>query len=492
MSGRKSSEVAQVLASSQKGRERTVADARKALDDAATVSENSGAKLDQLQEDGKLLAAKASEDALRYFPESAKQLAARLKDSLEKLNQAGGCHLGVARLRNSFQELGAKLAAADNEAASIRSAIAAKRNGWYCDAEYAQAQKLGRTYQNLFSGYAKILNDCSAVKAGCLAEENAARIQLDLARRFNQDLLDLNDTARKREESNALREQLQKLYAGIDPGFANKFYEAEYAALSRELDSAAAWKDEEVLAAYGALAGRLEGFSMRLAERVTQWQEEKAAAELGLASLRDLAAISFIGPIEFFNRGEAGRQEALFDFLEHYAGASPRKEYEELAHSVEQALAREDFAECRRMLASGVTLLEDARVRALKLRENMLNKTYLAAELQKAMNTLGYNTSLGFFDDDNPNTGFRLDCYIGDENIDFEHIDINDDGSIALQINHKSVGACGPSWTKIAGRLCEMGIPVTDVRMADGVSVLYGQQSRQGPVAKPEQTHRRG
>lgn len=480
MSGRKSSEVAQVLASSQKGREQTVADVENAMAETTVFAEKAGANIDRMWEEGNKLTTSPSDEARRYFNESAKHLESSLEESRAKIAQGRDCLAATGEIRQAFLALKTRLAEADSEAAEIRQAIAAKQNGWHCDKEYEQAQKLGCVYQEIFSGYAKILADCGAIRTRVLARENSARIQLDLARKFDQDLLNLNEIARKREESNALRAQLQKTWSALEPDFARKFFKDEYDALSAEVAASANWPDEETLERYGELAGQLENFSILLAEKIAQWQKARVDAAAGLEAMRDLATVSFIGPIEFFNKGDAGRREELFDFLEHYEGGSPRGKYERIAQAAREAFEREDFAGCGKLVEEGTGLLENARARALKLRENMLNKTYLAAELQKAMNSLGYNTSLGIFDDDNPNSGFRLGCYIGDENIDFDHIDINDDGSVALEINHKSVGSCGPSWTKIAGRLCELGIPVTDVRMANGSSVLYGARQTRG------------
>ena len=108
------------------------------------------------------------------------------------------------------------------------------------------------------------------------------------------------------------------------------------------------------------------------------------------------------------------------------------------------------------------------------MQEIMLKKIELAGAIQDVMDELRYDTDLQIIND-NPNDGFKITCNIGDEIIDFRHVDIDKDGKIVVDIDHtEGKGSnCSGAWKDISKRLNEVGIPLTEVRMANGASVLH-------------------
>ena len=122
---------------------------------------------------------------------------------------------------------------------------------------------------------------------------------------------------------------------------------------------------------------------------------------------------------------------------------------------------------------SAIEIAENARQEGLKLQESMLKKTELAGAIQDVMDEMRYDTDLQIIND-NPNDGFKITCRVGDEVIDFQRVDIDGDGKIIIDIDHKEGkgGNCANSWQDISRRLNEIGVPVTDVRTAHG-SVLH-------------------
>lgn len=79
----------------------------------------------------------------------------------------------------------------------------------------------------------------------------------------------------------------------------------------------------------------------------------------------------------------------------------------------------------------------------------------------------------------------RVTSMVGDEIIDFDKIDIDDDGNYIVNIDHKESrsGTCGSSWKNIVAKMRSAGVPMTDVKKS-GVSIL-GEQP-QTIQAKPK------
>ena len=91
-------------------------------------------------------------------------------------------------------------------------------------------------------------------------------------------------------------------------------------------------------------------------------------------------------------------------------------------------------------------------------------------------NCLGYDVNSEIIDE-NPDKGFRITCQAGDEIIDFNNVNIDEDGRVIVDIDHTEAvgGTCKNTWPKIVKNLREAGIPVTDITK-NGSSILYAQQ----------------
>lgn len=471
MSGRKSSEVAQVLKSSQQGRGMTLDTVNAEIGKTSAYIANVLASNDEIKGQAARIVAQPCAESEKYFPDRSRNLASAMRDLRRRIDSGGPAGNGMADINRDFEQIQARLQACDNQAEAIRKAIANKRNGWYCDEEYRQAQNLGASYQQVFSSFMDLLDRAARLRSACEQEHNDLNAALQKLQSLARDVAAMNETAARRQRGDELRGQLDAAFAALDGQFSQKFFASEHEQLGRDIAAAKALDDAELIAAFAPIYDNILAYSQKLAERIAQWRQMKADAEGRLATLKDQAALELIGPVEFFNKGEKGKKEALFAFLEHYGGQSRKAAYEQLLADIGKALAAEDFAGCGPLLDEAMAIIAQSRAEALRLRESMLNKTYLAAELQRAMRSLGYDTKLGLFDG-NPNSGYRLECRTGNEEIDFEHIDINGDGSIVMDIDHKAASGCGPTWTTIANRLRQNGIPVTDVRLANGDSVI--------------------
>ena len=180
----------------------------------------------------------------------------------------------------------------------------------------------------------------------------------------------------------------------------------------------------------------------------------------------------------------------MFDYLEEYAGKKEyRRDFTSRLAAAKQDIGKERFSDAVQKLRDQQENLISVQQEALELQEAMLKKTALAGAIQDVMDELHYDTNLEILDD-NPAHGFRLTCQVGDEIIDFDHIDINTNGQVIVDLNHTEsrTGACHESWKSITRAMREAGLPLTDVKK-NGVSIIskgsgirtdteHGQRSR--------------
>ena len=177
--------------------------------------------------------------------------------------------------------------------------------------------------------------------------------------------------------------------------------------------------------------------------------------------------------MDYCNNGEKAAKIGMCDYIEKYAGNDTyRKMIAEQLKDAERDIKEENFSSAMEK----IKILEDttkaAHETALELQESMLKKAKLAASMQNVMVDLHYDIKLEIING-NPNDGFRLTCSVGDEIIDFEQIDIDDDGKIIVNINHKEAtsGNCQNSWKDITNAMRRNGVLITDVKK-NGKSIL--------------------
>ena len=471
MSGKKSCEVAAVLQQGEKVRKMTddifskeIADCykryRAILDDVTAMKSsatNTTAELD--------------EEAKKMFGADGKKVVEEFARVKKFLNEQSVVDKGKA-ITSDLAQLDKKLSTADAQAQSIRDSIRGK--DWYCDAEYAQAQKLLRTYEDLRSEridlerrMKKILTD---------EEQRASSMRAEFSRLKNlaEQTAKMNSTAKKRKQADAFRNELQSSLAAIDAANAEKFFASDFASIKQSTAQVIASGDESVLSSFQKQYATITNFQARLIERVALWQKQKDDAQSFFERMEQAAAQNFTDPIDSYNGEESGQRINLFEYLKTFGGKDLSAEYSQLHKKAANLIRQEKFLDSMAITSAAIDLAEGARQDALSLQENMLKKLELAGAIQTVMDDLRYDTDLQIIND-NPNDGFKITCNIGDETIDFERVDIDDDGKIVVNVDHTEGKAsnCSGAWNEISKKLNDVGIPLTDVRMASGTSVLH-------------------
>ena len=488
MSGKKSSEVAAVLEQGES--------VRKFTDGIYTkeIQRCYSDYLENLDAEKKIKTAAAGEEvsleteAQEMFGAEGTSLEQEFRELKEKLRVQIISNKGKIII-DGLTRLDSRRDAADREAEDIRQSIQNKKYGWYCDAEYQQAQELLRTYGELRDERVKLERQMKNLLTA--ENQNLSKMRADSARLKNlaQQLKNMNATAKKRKAADSYRAELRGEIDSIDAKSADKFFASEFAELREKILAAIALNDDGVLAAFQKNYAAIANFKNKLAERLALWNKQKTDAENLFGQMEQAAAETLIGPVDYYNDGENGKHVNLFEYLKIYAGKDLSGKFSKLRAEAAELIRQEKFLDSMKIIQEAIELAENARQEALKLQEDMLKKTELAAAIQNVMDDMRYDTDLQIIND-NPNDGFKITCKVGDEIIDFQRVDIDGDGKIIIDIDHHEGkgGNCANSWKDISSRLRTAGVPVTDVRTAHG-SVLHHSAAAQKSSGNQIRTH---
>lgn len=399
-----------------------------------------------------------------------------LQASLSKLAENDGDGENILQ---QLKNLDHQLEEADAEAADIRRAIRMK--DWYCDEEYNRAQALVLDYKNLRDRRVDLQHRMTQAAQAARQNLNQAQALANRLKNLQASIEQMNELARKRQESDTMRRELQQALKNIPADWAEKFFAADYANLKAAVNKAAAENDDAVIRTFKNVYADVTAFKTKLDARLETWKNEKADAESWLGKVEALADFELAEPIDYYNNGENCAKTELFAYIGKYGAKDFQTTYRQNLRDAQAAIKNEDFIKGVELLKQAAAVVTEARDYASNLQENMLKKTELAGAIQNVMADLRYNVDLSILND-NPNDGYKITCSIGDEIIDFDRVDIDDEGRVIVDVNHKEAigGTCGSSWQSIAKKMQDAGIPVTDVKLAGGGSVLRKAQAAKG------------
>lgn len=491
MSGRKSSEVAQVLRSSEQGRAKTLEDVEDALnslqENFEQINQQIDAKLKQMT-DGSF---EFSEELQREFPDRHNELRERHRDLKTSCAVCGMDKADLDTLLKEHSALNERLARADKQADVIRRSIRGKN--WYCNEEYAQACELAQEYKAIFNSQLNLMQKGQELERSWWEKNSLAEEHLNLYQNLADELNSANELAKKRRESNVMRTELRKLLASLDQEASVKFFGKEQEDLSAKLERAMALDDEQFMAQFEENYKHAADYQNKLNVRIARWQREKMDAEQRLAKLAEAADFQMVEPLDLYRVGEEeGAKIGLLKYLADYGKEDKSAEYADLYKEISDKITAEDFSGCTPIFEKAEKLLSQVREKAFTLRESMYNSACLAVDMQDIMDSLGWDTKLELAGD-NPADGFRLLCTVGEESIDFDTVKINNDGEIVVKINHKEAigGTCGTSWQQISTAMRENDIPITDIKY-DGGGSIFGQRVKLPGKRIPEGERERG
>lgn len=473
MSGKKSTEVADLLQQGWAARELT----NNRLDDAIRKYAESVLK-DNKELSGLQAQAGASEtlnsDANGMFGTEGQKKVQEAATLLHKLQSAVIVEKNAKESAQELKRFAADLRKYDSEAADIRRAIANKYD--YCNREYTQASALKKKYEKLAADRRALENALkreAAVAHDVLLEAQKVFSQFEAV---NKAVRDMNVMAANRKQAEAIRKQITEYKQGIDGKWANKFWQQEYSALMQKTEQALRMSDAQLIEEAADIQGQLNTFSSRLIARIAQWEQEKQAA---LDAERKAALITeegFVDAFNFSNDGDTAERIKLFEYIPYYRECDAEQRYNDKCSKATQMMQSENFVEAKKLYEEAGNIASEARDIALALQESTIKTTQLTEAICDVMEKdLHYDVEITEINGHDCADGLRLVCKAGDEIIDFTRIDYDEQGNPVVDIDHTESysGNCRASWKDITKALRKNGIPITDVRLsATGESVL--------------------
>lgn len=470
MSGKKGSEVASVLKMGETARK----DTDKKYDIKINDLEK---KMQSTYENAQSLEHTILEKKIQGTKEAQQMFASQLRQEEERLaaiKKQAVVKFKAKDIKGRLAEVKSKLVSADNKAADIRARIAYKHD--YCDNEYREATAVKNTYSACRADYENIYNTAVQNLNGATAELNRLNKLNSEAQQIAEQIEKMNIIAKEKQESDSFRQKISDTVAGIDKKIAKKFLAAEYSDIEKSAQRFYAMTDKEVLNSFSQYYEKVTAFVGSLNAKYAQWQQEKADAEGLKQQVLEMTAEQFEDPYECALGNEDSEQLPLFQFLKKYVETDFETKYNAGMNKIEKLLAEEKFVEAKQVLSEAQNTVIEANSFAANLSERIKAKSGLALELYNIMSDMGYDVGDEIIDG-NPDKGFRITCQAGDEIIDFNNVNIDEDGRVIVDIDHTEAvgGTCKNTWPKIVKNLREAGIPVTDITK-NGNSILYAQQ----------------
>lgn len=479
MSGRKSWEVAGVLEQGEKVRKLTDNLLSGEIDKEIKIILDNIKKSNETQNRTNALEINIESEAAEMFKEKAQKVKDEFNDLKIKIASLSFNEGNVNKIKSELRKMDEALNAADREAREIRESIKGKHH--YCTPEFNRAKELVKVYQKLRDSRMELAKNAADLTRE--TREILSQIAVDYNKMTDLKLTaeNMNDTAKKHKESNEMRESLKEKFGAINVQNAEKFLRDDYNNLRSEIEKSVSLNDDELIAKFNEKCEIIINFTSNLNDKIRIWEKQKADAEALLNDAIEKANFALIGPVEYYNKKENGDKTELFEYLKEYADEDYLGEYEDLISAGKKLIKTEEFVKSAEPLSKAIKLVSEARDKATLLQEKMLKKTELAGVIQDVMHDeLNYEVTTEFIDG-NPANGYRIICESGDEVIEFDKIDIDDDGNIIVNIDHKEAmgGTCSSSWKEIRELMMQRGIPITDV-LKDGETVIFKKKRSEG------------
>lgn len=481
MSGRKESEVVAVLKQGEDVRKTTDEIFSREINNCYRQYRTILSDVTSAKDSAQNKTATLNEDAENMFGDEGRKLLEEFGRVKESLSEQPVTDEGNA-LINELNQLDNELKTADAESQAIRDSINKKTKYWYkgeygawqCDKEYEQAEALVETYKNLRSRRIDLERRMKKILSDARQTASATRADSSQLENLATQIANLNTTAQKRKEADAFRQELRNALDAINNDYAEKFLATEFTALKKSAESFCAGNDESVLNSFQQQYASITNFQARLTKQVAIWQKQKTDAESLFNQLMKTAAEDFVAPVDLYSGKKNGQRINLFEYLNMFAGKDLGGQYDQHLDEANDLIRQEKFLESMSVMEKALDLVENARQEAVSLQESMQKKLRLAGTIGKVMRDLHYDGKTEFING-NPNDGVKIRCSIGDEVIDFQRVDIDENGNVVVNIDHKeSQGSnCAASWKDIAVRLNQAGIPLTDLHLEGGRKILH-------------------
>ncbi len=476
MSGRKSTEVGDMLLKSSEARKAGERNWANRIYAGSLELKGNQEKIEryygQVQQDKFAL----SSDCIRQFPQECEELEKQRK----KLRSKGHNNYtgNLEKIEADRKAIEKSLQEADEESESIQKSIVGKYD--YCDTEYKRAKKVAAKYKSTAKQWDAMIKELDhAVKMSgleCIEFRNAAQQMEQLQEKMRK----LEEKSRRiielRKKAAEAKAYLKKSVDEIDAALAGKFMAAEYEELKKQVSRTERMADAEAVNALTSVSERIGMFRAELDKRYAAFLEEQQKTAAGIAQLKGLLeADGYYEPTDYLRNGEQAKKHLLLSYIEDYGNRETLiREIEDGIREAEEAYEREEFAKAQNLTETADEKIHQAMEYAVLLQENMLKSAYMAVDIRKVMADFHYKVSAKMIDG-NPKNGWRVTASQGGETIDFDRVYFNEEGTPEIGIDHKLApgASCKTEWKEFMGALDKKGICIWNIDLEDGTPLIH-------------------
>lgn len=381
-----------------------------------------------------------------------------------KLNSLEEQINSLKKIKKVFKEI-------DQHAEKLREII--KNKSHYCDAEYKEASDLvqrARKSQNEVNQIEKEITE--------IVRKNHKIIEKGKSlKEVKKDIVSQYNNLKERSQADNNKEQIIKEFQNISREWAEKLLKEEYKALESEI---------QLLTVKGS-ASEINNQAQEMFDKITkirnkviskkeEYELKKQQAEREFKEIKEkLVGIKY-DDLEQNMMNGTDEQIGLFEFEKNYSRISTEETYNKLIKQVQEEIKNENFDKSFETLKKLRETIEEASHKATLQYEKLLKEQDIMGKIAAAAYELGYDVSVNCLNED-IRDGYTVEAIAGDEIVNFDRISVDENGNTIIDLDHhESKSTCGNSMKNFIKALRDQGIFITDIKGEDGRSVIYSEQ----------------
>ena len=260
----------------------------------------------------------------------------------------------------------------------------------------------------------------------------------------------------------------------IDKNIAEKFLKEGYFEIVQILKEIETTSNEEIVKNVEKYEKKISNYKEELNEKYQEFLKIKSECEIKIQNLKNkIDEKRLYRPMDYYKSESKAEKIGLITYLKEFVKGEYVEKIESKMKRLELALNNEEFDY---ILANEKEIdnLVDEAITYSKLKFDQQMKTIdVTFGIRKVMRNLGYQVEARKINGD-INNGFRVVAKVGDETIDFDEVNVDEEGKIKIDIDHTESrkGNCGTTWKNLKDKFEEEGIMIQDITK-NNRSVLY-------------------
>ena len=472
MSGRKSSEVNEMLSKAKTTRNSGIEVIKSTLKEESVIIGECKSVQEETKDFFEKTRFSLSTEAQQEFSVEAEQL----KDAFARLKARAKITNNTSS-KNVFTEIEAEYAECDYEADCIREKIKSKPH--YCDPEYRQASDVHRRYVDLKNRCNNLRNTVSKKISQMQVEINNSHIQKaeyeDLLNRKKDLEKKSKDIVAMRAKADLAKKNVNNDFGGIDTAIANKFMKKEFSVLQKSVSDFTSQNDSNVVNNCQKIVSEITSFKNKLQDVYNDFLARQKEAKSLIDSILDrINKPLYSNPEDEFRKLEVKKLSSLADFLKNFGNSQFVNDIENLVNKLKADFKAEKFSDVKKTFESTMQIIDEASNYAATTHENQAKTILNMLTIKKVMLNLNYDVTVT--KNSEYGDGYSIECRAGDEIIDFDRVTMTEDGKPVIDIDHTEAtkGTCHKPWSTIQKSMAEEGLIIEDIKW-HGVSVLNKQ-----------------